>query len=326
MIHQIPLFVLSFLAGVTGAWLIATFGSQLSLLDQPNHRSSHLKATPKGGGIGILAAMVLLSYCLDLPFFLGLAAAVVSIVSFIGDRIDIAPLYRLLIQIMAALTVIFLYRNEPAGQNHHYLMIIPLTIFIVATANYYNFMDGINGIAAITGIVGFGLMAVFINSRDGQSPFAMLAIGLSLSCLGFIPFNLPRARVFMGDVGSILLGFMFAAMIIWISRSWLEFICLASFLFPFYVDEITTVFIRLKKGEKLWTPHRRHFYQILANEFGIDHWKISAGYGAAQLLIGLSMLWAAKAGFLPAILTIGWYFILFCLLSSMVRRRLANVA
>ena len=84
MINQLHLFVLSFSMGFIGAWMVAKFGAQLSLLDQPNHRSSHLTATPKGGGIGMLVAMVLLSIFLDLPKTFWLSAAVVSIASFIG--------------------------------------------------------------------------------------------------------------------------------------------------------------------------------------------------------------------------------------------------
>ena len=90
----------------------------------------------------------------------------------------------------------------------------------------------------------------------------------------------------MGDTGSILLGFVFASMVTWLSDSLVNFLCLVSFLFLFYADEITSSIIRLKDGENLWTPHRRHLYQILANEYGVAHWKVSLGYGLAQLFVG----------------------------------------
>ena len=143
-------------------------------------------------------------------------------------------------------------------------------------------MDGINGIAGITGIVGFGLLAFSAFLSGSDSSFVTLAICMSLSCLGFLPFNMPRARVFMGDVGSILLGFVFAGMVIWLSRNLLDFICLSAFLFPFYADEFTTMAVRIRDGENLTHPHRRHLYQLLTNEKGISHWKISVGYGLAQ--------------------------------------------
>jgi Fuc2NAc and GlcNAc transferase len=90
----------------------------------------------------------------------------------------------------------------------------------------------------------------------------------------------------MGDVGSILLGAVFAGLVYLASRTLLDFLCMASFLFPFYVDELTKMIVRLRVGENLTQPHRRHIYQLLANERQIPHWRVSAGYGFFQLLVG----------------------------------------
>ena len=157
----------------------------------------------------------------------------------------------------------------------------------VGTANYYNFMDGINGIAGITGLLGFALMAAYVNLIEGSVAVTGVAVCLSIACLGFLPLNMPKARVFMGDIGSILLGSAFAGLIWLAAKSVLDFVCMASFLFPFYVDELTTVIIRLKDGENLKKPHRRHYYQLLANEKGIAHWKVSVGYGVFQVAVGV---------------------------------------
>jgi Fuc2NAc and GlcNAc transferase len=192
---------------------------------------------------------------------------------------------------------------------------------MVATTNYYNFMDGINGMAGISGIVGFGLLAAYGHSVDAPSNLMILTICMMFCCLGFLPFNFPRARVFMGDVGSILLGFIFAAMAVWLSNSILELVCLASFLFPFYADEITTEFVRLKGGEKLWTPHRRHLYQILANEYGVAHWKISLIYGLGQLIVGLSVLVFIDKGIFIVLSLLLFYFVLFTLISGSLRKK-----
>jgi len=86
-----------------------------------------------------------------------------------------------------------------------YALMPLLVIFVVGTANFYNFMDGINGIAGITGIVGFGLIAFYTSNSGYSTILSTLAICMSLSCVGFLPFNVPKAKVFMGDVGSILL-------------------------------------------------------------------------------------------------------------------------
>jgi Fuc2NAc and GlcNAc transferase len=182
------------------------------------------------------------------------------------------------------------------------------TVFIVGTANYYNFMDGINGIAGITGLLGFALLAGYVNLIGGPAAVTGVPVCLSIACLGFLPLNMPKARVFMGDIGSILLGSVFAGLIWLAAERVLDFVCMASFLFPFYVDELTTVLVRLKDGETLTKPHRRHYYQLLANEKGIAHWKVSAGYGVFQLVVGISVLMVRGYGLSAVILLLaGWF-------------------
>ena len=194
----------------------------------------------------------------------------------------------------------------------------------MGTANFYNFMDGINGIAGTTGIVGFGLLALYLDIMSGSLPLKVLAICMSLACAAFLPFNMPRARVFMGDVGSILLGFLFGGMVVLISQSILDFICLASFLFPFYADELTTMVIRIKDRENLLNPHRRHLYQLLANEKGIAHWKVSVGYGLIQLIVGLGGLGVRPLG-LPAVMALLVFcFAAFASVSFLVRKNLTQ--
>ena len=130
----------------------------------------------------------------------------------------------------------------------------------------------------------------------------------------------------MGDVGSILLGFSFAAIVVILSKSILDFVCLASFLFPFYADELTTMAARIKNGENLFKPHRRHLYQLLANENGIAHWKISIGYGLAQLIVGITVLLLRLFGTAVILILLAVYFLAFLLLSRSVRKSLAPTA
>jgi Fuc2NAc and GlcNAc transferase len=185
-------------------------------------------------------------------------------------------------------------------------------------------MDGINGIAGITGAIGFGLLSFYSYSFTENSNMTILSLCMSLCCLAFLPFNFPRARVFMGDVGSILLGFIFAAIVISISRNIIDFICLSSFLFPFYADEFTTELKRLMDGEKIWLPHRKHFYQLLANEYAIPHWKISLGYGVGQLFVSISILYFINSGLLAVLSIFFFYFLIFTLLSGFMRNRLIH--
>jgi len=258
----------------------------LGLVDLPGRRSSHAAPTPRGGGIGLLFCFVLVSFPLQLPFSFWLPATLLALVSFFDDRLELSPKLRLLFQFVAAAVVI-------VGCALSWISVILLPfwlLFIVATANFYNFMDGINGIAGLTGVVGFGLLAIFTGFHQSTDPVMLLSLTLVAACAGFLPFNLPQARVFMGDVGSVLLGFVFACLVFLETDNIADFICLVSFFFPFYADTLTTLFVRWRDRERLSQAHRRHLYQLLCNELGLPHWQVACGYSLVQLLIGGLML------------------------------------
>lgn len=317
----------SVLLGWAGAWFISKTTYRQRLLDYPNERSSHEEATPKGGGIGILAAFIVVSILLDMPAAFIFSAILISLVSFCADSREISVKIRLFAHFIAAFLLVlpFSLLWMPAFA---YMLFIVLfyVLFIVTTANFYNFMDGINGLAGVFGITAFGLIVLYyfqflhINTMP-FSAYAVLAGCLAFSCLGFLPSNMPRARVFMGDVGSILLGFVFAGIVVVLSNTFLDFICLASFLFLFYADEFTTMLIRLRKREKLTEPHRRHLYQILVNEFQFPHWKVTMLYASAQLIIGFSIMFIRQGGAPSVFSALIIYFILFLSVSFYFRRK-----
>jgi len=307
--------------GGAGAWFISRWGPRLGVLDKANHRSSHDGVVPKGGGIGILAAFLFSAWLLKLPPLFLCCIGLISLFSLYGDRREIAPKMRLCVQFLAAIGLLIGLLLWGDRGWLAYLLIPFLAIFIVGTANYYNFMDGINGVAGITGVVAFGLAAVFAGMAGGNAAFMMLAICMGLACVGFLPFNMPKARVFMGDVGSVLLGFVFGALVVGFSRSLNDFLVMCSFLFPFYADELTTEYVRLRNGENLLTPHRRHVYQLLANEMGIAHWKVSVGYGVLQAVVGLGALGLRGYGTGVLVGYLAVWFVGFWGFGSWVRRR-----
>jgi len=309
------IYAASLLMGAAGAWAVARWGHRLALLDRPGHRSSHLRITPKGGGIGLLAAFVLCSLGFGVPAGFWIPAVVVSAASFLNDRREMEVKWRLGIQFLAA-GLFLLFGAIPGFDSLSSGTTIGLglfyAVFVVGTANYYNFMDGINGIAAITGIVGFGLLAAFGHMAGKPDALWYVSLGMVFACAGFLPFNIPGARVFMGDVGSVLLGFVFAVLVVAFAASPAEFVACAAFLFPFYADELFTLVERVKAGEPITHAHRRHLYQVLANELGVAHWKVAAGYGMVQLAVGLCVWMLAGAGLLYAAAALGgfaevWY-------------------
>lgn len=324
------LYLSSVVLGGVGAWLVVRWGSGFGLLDKANHRSSHEGVVPKGGGIGILAAFVFASIALGISASFWLSATFLALFSFCGDRIEISPKIRLPVQFIAALILLFpiLFTDSSSAfcSLSSVFCLLPLSVFVVGTANYYNFMDGINGIGGITGVVGFGLVAWFAALSGSPSFFLILAVCMGLACIGFLPFNVQKnAHVFMGDVGSVLLGFVYAGMVVWLMHSLNDFVVLCAFLFPFYADELTTEYVRLRDGENLLRPHRRHLYQLLANEMEVDHWKVAVGYGVLQLVVGVSVLLLRNFGSVVVLAVLGGYFGGFIGVSWIVRRKVVTL-
>jgi len=136
----------------------------------------------------------------------------------------------------------------------------------------------------------------------------------------------------MGDVGSVILGFVYAGMVVGLSYSLNDFMVLCAFLFPFYADELTTLYVRIKENGRreagawkkmagmLARPHRRHLYQLLANEMGIDHWKVTTGYGVLQILVGIGALALRGYGNLAIVIFLGCCFAGFAAVSCFVRK------
>ncbi len=187
---NITLFFISFLSGFLGAWGIMKYGYIIGINDIPNNRSSHSQAIPKGGGIGGLLAFILCSLLLSLPLYFWLPGLVLSLVSFWGDRFEITPKIRLLIQFACAFTFLgglfYTRQTEISG-----LFFLPLAVFITGTSNFYNFMDGIDGIAGITGCIAFFLLWVFNNLKGIDEIYGLFCIAMVFSCIGFLFFNMP---------------------------------------------------------------------------------------------------------------------------------------
>ncbi len=316
------LYLTGFISGIVGAWVIIKFGRRLGFLDHPNGRSSHFIPTPKGGGIGIFAAFLLSCLYAGISLYFWLPLSFLSLLAFWNDRSELSPKWRLSVQFLLIILLLTGAGYSTTDWGWHWPWILFGAVFIVGTTNTYNFMDGINGIAGVTGVIGFSLLAFDVFSNQGQTPFFILSMSISFACLGFLPLNMPKAKVFMGDIGSILLGSLFASLVYMTSKTVLDFVCMASFLFMFFADELTTMAFRLRDGANLIQAHRRHLYQLLANEKGIYHWKVSSGYGAIQLFVGLSIFFTKAYGLIPVIGLLTLYFAAFTAVSYRLRMQL----
>jgi Fuc2NAc and GlcNAc transferase len=282
-------------SGAAGAVIIYKFGRKIASLDVPNERSSHSIPTPRGGGVGIwLAFMIVGILYTEDRMFIGLTGTA-GLVGLLEDRLSLQPRLRLLLQLIISIVIVSMISTQPVSIMAVGLFLFWI-VFITGTANFYNFMDGIDGIAGLTGVIGFGLTAFFAFAVVHEPDVALMSLALSAGCLGFLPFNFPKAKVFMGDVGSIFLGFVFAVFVMRLSVTINIFFCLIMFLSTFYADAILTIFYRWKDEENLMKAHRRHLYQYLGNECGVPHWKISSIYALTQAVIGLLALYAYTSG------------------------------
>ncbi|MDA3791456.1 MAG: UDP-N-acetylmuramyl pentapeptide phosphotransferase, partial [Desulfobacula sp.] len=279
---------------------------------------------PRGGGVGILIAFIWASLVLSIPVYLWLPSLVIAFASLWGgDKHRLSLKERIINQFGCSMffLVFFLYSKQIDFSL--YFFIVPISIFIVGTSNFYNFMDGIDGIAGITGVVGFSLLSFYDSISGTNGGYSTLCLVLAFSCLGFLCFNVPKARVFIGDIGSILLGFVFACLVLVLSENGIDFIVMSGFIALFYLDELSTMIIRMKNGDSLVIAHRKHIYQLLANEVGISHWKISLAYGVAQMLIGLSVIFIKPKGIYFILLTYLVYSLIFALVSIIIRKKVS---
>jgi UDP-N-acetylmuramyl pentapeptide phosphotransferase/UDP-N-acetylglucosamine-1-phosphate transferase len=227
-------------------------------LDHPNQRSLHAAPTPRVGGLGLMpAALAAMAISGRAPLAAGLALALM-IVSVVDDWKDLSPALRLPLHLVAAAA--FVWLTIPQGAV---LVLVVLALAVGWMTNLYNFMDGSDGLAGGMALIGFGTYALAA-AIAGDSGFAQVNFCVAAAAAGFLVFNFPPARVFMGDAGSIPLGFLAAALGLqgWSEGLWPLWFPLVVFA-PFVLDASVTLARRLLRGERVWQAHRSHYYQRL---------------------------------------------------------------
>jgi len=294
--------------GLTG--LLRRYALARSLMDVPNARSSHSLPTPRGGGVAILVAFLL---GLNIAFFaefgipanlfyalLG-AGAGIALLGFLDDHGHIAARWRLLGHFAAAIWALFWLNGLPPidalgfsldlGWVGHVLA----AVYLVWLLNLYNFMDGIDGIASVEAIcvcLGGALLGIAGSSQPTEFVAPLL---LAAAVAGFLFWNFPPARIFMGDAGSGFLGITLGVLSLqaaWVAPQflWSWLILLGVFI----VDATFTLLRRLMRGDKVYEAHRSHAYQYASRRFG-RHLPVTLAVAA------LNLFWL-----LPIALWVGW--------------------
>ncbi len=295
---------------VTG-WIAGPL-APFRVLDCPNERSLHERPVPRGGGLGIVAgagvAWAVVAGMEGVPpalMWAGGTGLVVAAVSFLDDVRGLSPLVRFAVQGGGAAVLVWqgLWPERPPLPGVEWVWPAALGaafawLFAVWMTNLYNFMDGMDGFAGGMAVFGFGTLAL-LGWLAGDLRFALLCASVAAAAAGFLAFNFPPARIFMGDVGSSTLGFLAAAMILWADRRGLFPLWIGGLVFsPFVVDATVTLVRRLLSGETPWRAHRSHCYQRLARS-GWGHRKTVLWEYALMLACAASAVLAVKAG--PAV-------------------------
>ena len=271
------------------AWLLRYAG----FWDQPNERSSHDTPTLRGGGVAPLAVIFLTVLFWVYPsratvggvWLIGLI--LLSAINLWDDRRGLAVKWRLLAQFAAAVAVVLAF----GGDQWSGLTMAALVFGLMAFMNFMNFMDGINGLVA--GHVALMAMGIALVAGEGDGMVTVISWILTGAMLGFLPVNFPKARMFLGDVGSVGLGFSLGVLALMAggemeareSVGWLGVLPLY-----FFMEGTVALLRRWRAGAQWWTPHREHFYQRLVRS-GWSHERVSGLLWMIQIAVVIFLYW-----------------------------------
>jgi UDP-GlcNAc:undecaprenyl-phosphate/decaprenyl-phosphate GlcNAc-1-phosphate transferase len=290
---------------------------RLQLLDQPTDRSSHLQATPRGGGIApAMAASAALSIASlgvsgDQRSVLVATAAGFALIGLLDDLLNVPALPRFMAQaVVAAITLPWLLADLAGSFAWQVVFSMGVVLWQIAFVNAFNFMDGINGISAAQALVA-GIAWVVIGELEGVELLALGGGIIAAAGLGFAPFNFPRAQLFLGDVGSYFFGEWLAVLVIIGVRAGVPLEAMVGPVLLYIADTTTTLIRRVRNGEVWYRPHRHHTYQQLT-QLGWSHGRTTLFVAALMCatsalgMVSLSheALWRLTAAVLMAALMI----------------------
>lgn len=306
--------------------------SRLHLLDHPNERSLHSQPTPRTGGVAILfgfaSAIVLWVSIGDTAgqiWWLMAGLGIISGISFLDDWRGLSVGGRFFGQFVGA-TIVVIGAGLTLPPMFTTLLVFPawLSIFLsilllVWMVNLYNFMDGMDGFAGGMAVIGFGTFAI-LGMLAGNSPFAALNLSLAGAASGFLLFNFPPARIFMGDVGSASLGLLAGGFILWGARDDVFPIWTGLLVFsPFIVDASVTLLGRVLRGERFWQAHKKHYYQRLVL-LGWGHRKTVLAEYVLMFGCAVSALWMVSTSLTMQLAMLTFWAFVYTVLGAWVGR------
>ncbi len=298
------------------------------LADVPNERSLHASARPRLGGLGVMAgALPVMAWAGDAPVVaLAACAFVLALVSLADDVRSLPIAVRLPAQIAAAAFAILAIGGPAAARDGLDVVEAGFAILaLVWMTNLYNFMDGSDGLAGGMALAGFGAMALAA-AMARQWPLALACAAIASACLGFLAHNLPPARVFLGDAGSVPLGFLAGALGLHgtLTQAWSIALPILAFS-PFIADASVTLARRVIRGDEFWRAHRTHYYQRLVLA-GWSRRRLAIAAYALMLGAAASALASRSMGPRGQLAIIGGWVVLYAALFIAIERRVRQAA
>jgi len=301
-VGNVLLLIVASLLGYGGALAVKTYAARLNLVDKPNHRSSHVKSTPRGGGLGIVlggtvtGGWLVLFQSSDVLLWTSLIflSIIIAILGIVDDARNVSAKIRFVVQLVSVGALLFALGELPDLPLPFGVSVSGLMLFLLISLaaiwwiNLFNFMDGIDGIAgaqALFMLVAAAGLSFTNHSGEVIQPLFWWMLYLAAASLGFLLLNWPPAKIFMGDVGSTYLGFMIVALaLLSVQAGTLNYAVWLILAAVFLTDATVTLLTRLLHGERIYQAHRNHTYQRLALRWG-RHSSVTV------LFTGINMIW-----------------------------------
>jgi Fuc2NAc and GlcNAc transferase len=292
--------VVSFLLAWSGTAAMRRYALRSDLLDVPNERSSHTIPTPRGGGVAVVVTVCAVTVACGMlrtvdsviPLVVLVGGGGVALVGYLDDRYDISTLLRLAVHFGASILAVVLIDGailfpEPDAVLLRAALSVAAIVGVTWMVNLFNFMDGIDGIAASQAAFMSGAAAILNVVTDGPAGLSVLLASIMAASCGFLVLNWPPASIFMGDVGSGFVGFTLGSLsLVCNAETKVSIWAWVTLGALFIGDSTATLLRRALNGERWYAAHRSHAYQILARRFG-RHQPVTLLFLAINVLLVL---------------------------------------
>lgn len=325
--------ILAFVFSFLGTYVYRSIALKKNIVDIPNLRSSHTVPTPRGGGISLV--FFCLMYLLYLASFhqnshlyeIAFSGFIIGFLGILDDKYNLSAKVRFSLQVIIAIFMVWVLDPVPDLYFFNlyfiskYLLGLFFVLFIVWFTNLFNFMDGINGIASLQVITTCLGNIICLMVMKGPEALVGLNLMLLFSSLGFLPWNFPRAKIFMGDVGSAFLGFILVVTTVYLISVDIQYLYIFLILQAVFIFDTTfTLINRFMQNEKVYLPHNQHIYQKLSRFFE-SHTRVTLSVSVLNVALFLPVSYFVATEVINGIFAVGFIYLVFLIFTMIFNSR-----